>query len=172
MKQNKKKEQRVSIVDLREALNYDAKTGIFIWAKQRRGRGKKDHVAGRLHHAGYVTVAFNNCQFLAHRLAWFYVYEKWPANTLDHINMDRSDNRICNLREATMLQNLWNTASHKNNTSGFKGVYWAPAVKRWRVRIRVSGKHVDLGYFENLAVAAETYKRAAQKHRGEFARWE
>ncbi len=85
----------------------------------------------------------------------------------DHINRNGLDNRRCNLRPATGSQNGWNTGKRKDNTSGYKGVYWDR--KKWRARIKVNGKPIHLGLFDDIKDAARAYNEAALKYHKEFA---
>jgi hypothetical protein len=88
---------------------------------------------------------------------------------VDHVNGDRLDNRKCNLRVATMEQNSHNSTLRKNNTSGFKGVYFKKANQRFFAKISINKKPTHLGYFSTAIDAAKTYDEAARKHYGEFA---
>ena len=107
----------------------------------------------------------------AHRLAWFFVYGEWPQKQIDHINGNKSDNRISNLRLATASQNLSNKGITKSNTSGYKGVSFNRTKKKWMASIKVNKKSINLGYFLTPEEASEAYKAAAIKHHGEFASW-
>ena len=98
----------------------------------------------------------------AHRLAWFYVYGSWPNDQIDHINRNKTDNRIANLREVTNKQNQQNASKRSDNTSGHPGVSWYKRDSKWQARIKHNQKDTHLGYFENLeeAIAA---RKAAEK---------
>lgn len=87
----------------------------------------------------------------------------------DHINRNKLDNRKANLREATSRQNKGNIARKRDNTSGFKGVYWAPHAKKWVAEIRFQGKKTHLGYFAQKEDGARAYDAAATRVFGEFA---
>ena len=88
---------------------------------------------------------------------------------VDHINGDRLDNRKCNLRLCTHVQNIYNCGMSKNNTSGFKGVYWHKRSKAWRAKICHNRKTIVLGEFKTAKEAAVAYDEAALKCHGEFA---
>lgn len=107
----------------------------------------------------------------AHRLAWFYAYGVWPQDQIDHRNGIRSDNRICNLREATNSLNKANERRRTDNTSGFKGVHRREN-GRWRARIGVGNRRLALGDFDTPEAAHTAYCQAAAQHFGEFARAE
>ena len=112
-------------------------------------------------------------RYLAHRLAWFYVYGEWPRKGLDHINRDRLDNRIANLREADHAQNVQNRGPMSNNKSGFKGVFFNPRhTQPWQAQITARGQYFNLGRYATAEEAHEAYKEAAARLHGEFARTE
>lgn len=86
----------------------------------------------------------------------------------DHINRDRADNRRSNLRPATRTENRRNIGLQCNNTSGVKGVYWDKKSGKWRAHIRVDGKFIHLGFFDDLQDAISTRLSAEVKYFGEF----
>jgi len=87
----------------------------------------------------------------------------------DHINHDTLNNQRSNLRICSCAENLRNQRKSKNNSSGFRGVYWNKARNKWRSQISYNGKSIYLGYFMSLVEAAKCYDRAAIKHHREFA---
>lgn len=123
--------------------------------------------------SGYNHLKLNGIAYQASRLAWFYVTGQWPAVTLDHKNTIRSDDRWCNLREATEPQNMANRRLFASNTSGAKGVRkrcrksWAPV---WVAQISIDGVTQHLGHFRTKKAARAVYQAAAKKRFGEFAR--
>ena len=94
----------------------------------------------------------------------------WPKDQIDHVNGDRSDNRFCNLREATNSQNQANRRCEATSTSGVKGVSWDRRCRRWQAQISINGKPKHLGGFTSKEEAARAYAAAAIALRGEFAR--
>ena len=116
---------------------------------------------------GYLVCKINNKNYLAHRIIWLMTYGSFPTDQIDHINGIKTDNRICNLREATTSQNKMNSSKYKNNTSGYKGVIWYQG--KWCARIGINSKSIYLGCFTDLEEAAQTYKEAELKYFGEFA---
>lgn len=156
---------------LREVLNYDPETGIFtrkVRLAQRHQVGDRadfEVTGGNL--KGYRRVSLFSQRYLAHRLAWLYVYGKWPEQHIDHINGDRADNRIENLREADDQLNIENQRSaRKDSSTGVLGVIPHPD-GRWRARIQVKGRGIHLGLFADQAEAHAAYVAAKRKyHKG------
>lgn len=152
---------------LKSILNYDEVTGIFTW-KVARPKRPIGSVAGTLHNAGYIHVRANNKKYLAHRLAWLYIHGYMPE-MIDHINENRSDNRLINLREANRSQNSCNRGKTKHNTSGFKGVSWHKKNKSWQASITIDHKQIALGSYQDFDKACEAVINGRKEYHGEFA---
>lgn len=90
---------------LRERLHYDPETGLF---HRRLANGTLAGPSKPDKESGYVSVTVDYQTFRAGRAAWAYVYGEWPDGLIDHINGDRSDNRIANLRVVTPWENSQN----------------------------------------------------------------
>jgi hypothetical protein len=151
---------------LKETLEYNPETGHFIRIKPRSSVRVGDIAGYKCN--GYISIEIDRNPYRAHRLAWFYTHGEWPAEHIDHINGDKMDNRLCNLREATRSQNMMNSKVQKSNTSGLKGAY-----KRGRgyvSTIRMGGEEVYLGFFKTPEEAHAAYCKAADEHHKEFAR--
>jgi hypothetical protein len=163
-----------SVAELNDLLDYDPDTGIFTWKKYRRGTAGAGSIAGSLQNKGYIHIGVNGKPRLAHRLAYKMYYGSDPVGMLDHIDMDRSNNRISNLRDATNAQNMINTRVQKNNTSGFKGVCANPDSRKnpWVACIKINHKNIYLGSYKTKEEAASAYEKAAKEYFGEFARTE
>lgn len=149
---------------LLELVRYDPETGEFVRLGTRRrpnASGKTGSPSG----SGYVALRVDRKRYLAHRLAWFYVHGVWPSE-IDHINLDKTDNRIANLRPANRALN--NANSVPRAKSGFKGV--VAIRRRWRAGITLDGAFHCLGFFGTPEEAHEAYKAAARKAFGEFSR--
>jgi HNH endonuclease len=153
---------------LRRLLGYDPETGVFTRLVRTSNRIRVGNVAGFLSVWGYREIRVDGHSYKAHRLVWLYQTGLWPEGDLDHKNMDKADNRFCNLREATVSQNQANRRVLSNNESGFKGIDWHGG--KWRARITVNGKLVSLGHFDTPHIAYATFCLAARKHFGDYAR--
>lgn len=154
---------------LRELLNYDPETEIFTWLVERGNRAPAGGTAGGFTNNGYRVIGLmgGGSRYLAHRLAWLYIHGIWPSEQVDHINGDRSDNRLCNLREASQSINSQNirTAFRNNVCSKTLGVY--PNGKRWMARIWVGGKPQYIGTFDTTEAASAAYLDTKRRlHRG------
>jgi len=112
------------------------------------------------HGDGYKHGSLMGKKCLAHRVVWFLHHGSWPDDQVDHINGDRSDNRIENLRAVSNLVNGRNRRKSVRNSSGITGVYWCPEQSKWRASICVDGKLKHLGRFDTIEAAASARKRA------------
>src|SRR5687768_11990186 len=118
-----------------EVLDYNPATGDLQWGRCRPPRHRRGDPAGRRDRYGYLNVSIDGRAYKAHRVVWLLEHGTWPAEQLDHINGQRSDNRIANLREAGYQENGQNRALQRNSTSGYPGVSWCPERGRWRAQI-------------------------------------
>jgi hypothetical protein len=147
---------------LRSILHYDPETGIFTWKVRTSTRIKVGDVAGCLGGEGYLQIKVQSRPYKSHRLAWLHTYGVWPKDQIDHINRNRSDNRVSNLREVTNKQNLQNAGKYSHNTSGHPGAYWDKQRSKWQAKIAHNRKQLHLGHFATIeeAIAA---RKAAEK---------
>jgi hypothetical protein len=152
--------------ELRGRLNYDCATGIFTWASSSR-RGWIGRRAGTITPHGYIQIFLSGNLYQAHRLVWLYVYGRWPKEQIDHINGSKSDNRLVNLREASLSQNRYNVPIRSDNTTGFTGVCLKKSVNRFCAQYQRDGERVFLGYFDEADDAYAAYIKAIS-YRGEF----
>lgn len=133
---------------LREILDYDRQTGVFTWKVMLAHRRKPGTIAGSLTH-GYIEIGINNRSYRAHRLAWLHVHGEWPAGHIDHIDGNRLNNAIANLRDVTNQTNAQNRheISRSKLTSQYLGVTWNSANQCWLAQIRVNGKNRYVGQY-------------------------
>lgn len=148
----------------REALHYCPETGVFGRKEARRGMGV--HRVGYDEPGKYSYIRVDRTSYLAHRLAWLITYGEWPVGDIDHINGNKQDNRIANLRLATRSQNCANTRCRSK--VGLKGV--VKIKNRYRAQITVKRKPVYLGLFDTPADAHRAYVAAANAAFGEYSR--
>ena len=154
---------------LRELLNYDPKTGEFRWRVSFANGRHIGDIAGSQTMHGYRAIRINGRCYYEHRLAWLYQMGFWPSGGLDHININRVDNRLSNLRESTQSLNLANSPVRVDNSSGFKGVSWNKRRNKRHAAIN-AGMRIHLGYFDKPHLAYAAVCLAARKRFGEFAR--
>lgn len=158
--------------DVLGLLDYDRETGVFTWRRRENETFNKRFAgapAGAVVASG-VMVQIGGKKYAAHRLAWLIETGAWPAGEVDHKNVDNTDNRFDNLREASSSQNCANKKLSKASTSGLKGVSVCSSTGRWKAQICVNGEVLYLGLFETPEAANEAYAQAAARHFGEFAR--
>ena len=153
---------------LRELLHYDQETGIFTWKVRTFNQVKVGDATGCPDGTGYSKIRVQGRLYKAHRLAWLYMYSNWPKDQIDHINRDRADNRICNLRDVTSKQNGQNRKNNSNSTSGHPGVCWYKQTSKWVAKIKHNQKRIHLGYFDTLEEAVAARKAGELKHWGAY----
>ena len=119
---------------------------------------------------GYIMTKVKNRTIAVHRLVFLMQHGYLPEN-IDHINGNRSDNRIENLRPCTKTENAQNQKLRSSNTSGIKGVRWYKAHKTWQVSLRVSGKETHFGYYKDIELAELVAIEARDKYHGKFANY-
>jgi len=161
---------------LLELLDYDADTGVFTWKRRARRwfPDKKSQSTWNSRYAGQR--AFNSRHskgrrsgrllrqtYLTHRVVWMYMVGKWPFPEIDHKNGDPADNRFCNLRECTGLENHHNRPLYANNTSGHLGVRQLRS-GRYLARICVAGRILNLGHYANFERAVAARRKAERKY--------
>lgn len=160
---------KLTAARLRSVLHYDPKTGKFTWIARTARCIKIGDEAGSLNGEGYVQIQVDKVSWAGHRLAWFYMRGRIPRQ-VDHENLIRSDNKFSNLRPATGSQNTTNQAKRENTSSRFKGVTWNKRRGKWQAGIKVRGRSIHLGLFDDERPAHDAYVAAARKYFGNFAR--
>src|SRR5574343_540205 len=136
-------------------LHYDPDTGEFTQKLKWWNRQPGDK-PGNVSPQGYWYLCVGGKQYPAHRLAWFYVHKNWPKGDIDHINRNRLDNRIVNLRDTSTSDNLHNSP-HRNPSSGVKGVH-VNKDGTWDAVIMVNGKTHRLFSYSTIDDAAAARK--------------
>ena len=153
---------------LNELFDYDKETGDLLWKACKSRRVRAGAIAGSLESNGYKRLKINFKSYLVHRIV-FLMHKGYLPKTIDHINGDRSDNRIENLRAVTANQNQHNRKLNSNSTSGFKGVSWCKTQNNWRASIKLEGKAIELGRFNTPEEADVVVRAAREELHGTFA---
>lgn len=112
---------------------------------------------------GYLKVTFKGVEYLVHRLCWFLCKDEWPE-AIDHINHNKCDNRLENIRGVTTQVSNMNQSLRPSNKSGLSGVYWCKSKLKWRAQIRIDGKKTNLGTFSTLLDAAAVMIKSTMKY--------
>ena len=137
-----------SVELLNEYYTYDPESGVLSWKKPSSKKPLTGMRAGHLRKkSGYREVKFGGVNYAEHRMVWKMHYKQEPPHTLDHINRNKDDNRICNLRSVSAAENGWNHSNYSTNTSGISGVSWDKERKNWRVTIWNEGKRLRAGRY-------------------------
>jgi hypothetical protein len=161
---NLQQQERLSHKFLLSVLDYDMNSGDFTWKVKMSTRAMPGNIAGSLSPRGYVLIKIQGCRYLAHRLAWFYVYEIWPTMTIDHIDRNPSNNRISNLRDVNNSTNMRNRNLFTKNESGQSGVICDHRNNSWVAQITIHGRQIRLGSFLNKKEAIHARKEAEKKY--------
>ncbi len=151
---------------VRQLIDYTAQTGEIMWKArdaslfpdERAAKVWNTRYAGKpcgVKSNGYLLISVFKKRIMAHRLVWLLAYGEWPSHDVDHINGNRDDNRLENLRAVTRAENLKNRAVGCRNKSGTMGVDWFSPAKLWRARVYENGKEVSLGYFQTKELAVQ-----------------
>jgi hypothetical protein len=165
-----KNKESIDFLEASKCLEYCPNTGVFHWKVYRSRNAKAGQIAGTGHIAGYTQIGYKQKIYLAHRLAWFMFYKRWPSKHIDHINGNKKDNRICNLRECTPSQNLLNRSKQINNKTGHKNIFIEGRSKKYMVRINKNKKVHYVGKFSKLENAIKARDRAHKNICGEFSK--
>jgi hypothetical protein len=148
---------------IRELFDYRS-DGELIRRVRTAGRAKIGEVAGYLHSGGYRYISVNSKSYKAHRLVWLWHNGYMPENGIDHIDRNKNNNKIENLREVSKVCNARNCNLSRNNSSGITGVAWLKKKGAWRASISILGKSIHLGLHDNILKAAKTRWDAEVKY--------
>jgi len=144
------------------------KDGVLFWRISPSQSTNKGDVAGYSYNNGYWRTKIKDKLYCNHRIIFLYQNGYMPR-FIDHIDGNKLNNRIENLRECTKNQNCHNSKISKNNTSGVKGVTWSKAAKSWQAKIQINGKRVYVGYFKNIKDAGIAIRAERALLHKEFA---
>lgn len=158
------KEQDISAEMLRALVSYDPATGVFCW-RSSAGGVMPGSVAGNLNSNGYEVLGLAGTKYRKHRLAWLYVHGVWPNGTIDHIDGNRKNNALSNLRDVPkQLNNQNRVRPGRANASGFLGVYWSEKRKGYLGQVSVDGKKKRRGPYKTLERAYQAYVELKRIH--------
>lgn len=164
---------------LRQLILYKPDTGLLFWKERGPEHFDVDdplraaNVFNAMHAGaragsqggkGYRVVGILGGPLLEHRVAWALHYGRWPRHSIDHINGDRTDNRIRNLRDVPVTENNRNRSVCRRNKSGKVGVAWSARKSKWVSRISTRGKTIHLGYFDALSEAVRAREAAEEMY--------
>lgn len=148
-----------------EYLDYNPDTGIFTWLKNPGIKNLVGKEAGCVNSIGYVNMSIFGKKYSGHRLAWFYCFREWPVYNIDHIDKNRSNNRLDNLRDVPQSLNIRNTQT-KLGQSGRRGVY--KSGNKWKAASEHYGKYVYLGTYDTIEEAGNTFDTYTEKQYENF----
>lgn len=140
------------------------KLGVAAYAKSWNNKFAGKEAFTSISGSGYRNGRIFRRGYLAHRVVWLLHTGAWPSDQIDHINGDRTDNRISNLREATNGENARNQKLKATNKSGACGVRWKAQEGKWEARIKISGREVSLGRFDDISLAIAARAKAESKY--------
>jgi len=143
---------------------FEYKDGNLYWKIVKTNSINIGQIAGTNHCEGYRQIKINGKIYKEHRLIWLYETGVMPKKYIDHKNRVRSDNRLCNLREANFSDNCQNISLPKHNTSGHMGISWYARDNKWNVYIKINGKNKWLGRYSLLDEAIKTRKLGEDKY--------
>ena len=163
-KQNRSKKpntQHLTVETARRVFNYDPDTGLLTWAIQANSRALIGDEVGKISNRGYRVTKYKRKDYSVHRIIWLIVHGKWPTGQIDHINGEKTDNRIENLRDVSLRENLCNQKRHREGR--LPGAYYDKNMRGWRAHIRINNVYVYLGMHPTEKEANAAYMKARAK---------
>jgi hypothetical protein len=156
--------------EVRRMFDYDPLTGVMTRKITASSNALAGSPVGYVTSDGYLAAYVMGRQYKVHRLAWLHFYGEWPNGQIDHINRQKQDNSIKNLRVASASQNQRNKAISKANKSGVKGVFWNKKDRRWVAICRSDVRGQYIGSFQDQQAAIDAVRRFREQQHGAFAR--
>lgn len=151
----------ISQNELKDLFSYDPLSGFLCW-KNGRSNMVKGSRAGCVNKSGYMIITINSKSYRLSRVIWIFMFGSIPDGFyIDHINGNKTDNRLCNLRVVSNKQNQENRPAPRNTTSGYRGVNWHSSYKKWMARICHNKKRETIGFFDTAEEAYQAYKNRA-----------
>lgn len=167
---DKRMKKELTASRARELLSYCHESGFLTRRITTSHKAVAGTAPGWVNAAGYIAINLDGGGYLAHRLAWLIVYGEWPKGVIDHINQNKLDNRIANLRDVTRQVNTQNSRKEKVGKlygASLAGANWDSHAGRWKSSICVNGRHKHLGRFDTELEAHNAYISAKRKlHEG------
>ena len=148
--------------EVKKILEYRPETGELVWRERTARCVQVGDVAGCIDNNGYITIGIRKRVYKAHRLIWLITHNNWPIGLIDHIDGNKSNNRLSNLRLVDETGNSENVRKpNKRNQSGFMGVISVNT--GWRASITVQGKTRYIGTFDTPEKAHHAYLEAKRQ---------
>jgi hypothetical protein len=154
--------------ELKRLFRYESETGNFIRLVKTNRRMVIGSIAGHADKFGYVRIKIGNNLYLLHRLAWLYVYGKFPDMIIDHIDGNPNNNKLINLREASLEENSRNSNIKSNNKCGYRGVVYKESTGMWQAQCGMGGVSTYLGNYLTPQEASIVYESHVKSKYGEF----
>jgi hypothetical protein len=151
---------------VKELFNYQ--DGNLYWEKDNGSKKIKGIIAGYINKDGYRAIRYGKKLYLAHRLVYLWHKGYLPIE-IDHIDRNKQNNAIENLRECTKSENHFNRSFSRLNTSGYKNVTWNKALKKWQVGLTILGKYNYFGTYYDAEVANFVAEIMRNKYHKQFA---
>jgi HNH endonuclease len=146
---------------------FEYKDGELFWKISKKGISKNKK-CGYLNNRGYYMVGLNNKDYGVHRIIYF-MFNGYFPEFVDHKDGNKFNNKIENLRPATMRENNLNVKTKISNTSRYKNVCWNKEKQKWHVKIRHDGKNKHFGYYYDIEIAKFIAETMRNKYHGKFA---
>lgn len=157
------------MIDIKDIYEY--RDGSLFWKVANSNVVKIGDRAGYTTKHGYRKVMINGKQLYEHRVI-FFMHNGYMPKEIDHIDGNKLNNKIENLREVTHSQNAMNVKKLVTNTSGVKGVCWDKARQKWKVRISVNNKCINIGRYDDLELAELVAIEARDKYHNQYAKYD